>query len=226
MGESILFIIIVILAFIILYFQAKKNKRAHGLRMNKIADILEFNFIPNKDPNYIHEIDFFTIFTAGDDRKISNFMEGTLKDMKVRIFEYGFFVDTETIKVRSSKAVQSQNTVFIFTLPDHEIPFFTLYPEDIYHKIGQLFGYQDIDFEDHPQFSKSYLLRGDNEEAIRKLFIPRVLSYFEKNPSLHVEGQRNHILFYCMDGPIPPEDLTQTLYDFELLIQNFKPNLT
>jgi hypothetical protein len=46
------------------------------------------------------------------------------------------------------------------------MPHFALRPEKAWHKIGSWFGHQDIDFDSHPRFSSTYLLRGGDESAI------------------------------------------------------------
>lgn len=57
-------------------------------------------------------------------------------------------------------------------------------------------GPTDINFESHPTFSSHYLLRGDNEEAIRNLFNKRVLDFFEQQTGLIVECCGNKLLVY------------------------------
>jgi hypothetical protein len=54
------------------------------------------------------------------------------------------------------------------------LPEFELRSENMFHKIGKAFGCQDINFESHPEFSKRYLLRGADEEAVRTFFTPEM----------------------------------------------------
>ncbi|MEC9473853.1 MAG: hypothetical protein VX584_04130, partial [Actinomycetota bacterium] len=64
---------------------------------------------------------------------------------------------------------------------DLQLPTFVIRPENLFHKIGSTFGYQDIDFDAHPTFSKRYLLRGPDEEAIRNTFTDEFLSSYERH---------------------------------------------
>jgi len=58
-----------------------------------------------------------------------------------------------------------------------KLPFFELKPENTFHKIGQVFGYQDIDFEAFPNFSKGYLLRGlMNQKFVNYLLLELFVS--------------------------------------------------
>ncbi len=62
-------------------------------------------------------------------------------------------------------------------------PEFELEPERWYSKIAELFGRQDIDFKDDPDFSSNFQLRGPSESAIREFLSParrRALIAFPK----------------------------------------------
>ena len=58
----------------------------------------------------------------------------------------------------------------------------------MFHKIGQVLGYQDIDFESHPMFSQRYLVRAYDKEGVRRVFSDHVLSYFEQQQGVSTEG--------------------------------------
>src|SRR2546422_3151571 len=49
------------------------------------------------------------------------------------------------------------------------LPTFMLTPEDLRAKLAVLFGGQDVDFDDSPEFSRRYRLRGTDEDAVRAL---------------------------------------------------------
>ncbi len=80
-----------------------------------------------------------------------------------------------------------------------------LIPENIFHKIGQLFGYQDIDFLEHPQFSRQYLLRGDCEDKIRQLFNYRVISLYESRQGVSTEGINTLLVYYYANKSQEPK---------------------
>ena len=73
--------------------------------------------------------------------------------------------------------------------------------------IGGAFGYQDIDFDQYPEFSKSYLLRGKLESEVRLLFSHKVITWFENNKNLYVEGSGNRILYYRRRKRVKPEEI-------------------
>ena len=111
-------------------------------------------------------------------------------------------------------------TVACFRLGEKTLPDFDLRPELTYHKVVSAFGYQDIDFATHPEFSKSYLLRGSDENAIRMLFRPDMLNFFAGQKGWSVEVRGNWLVVYGLDHTVQPQDLPgfleQTMRVFRL----------
>jgi hypothetical protein len=87
-----------------------------------------------------------------------------------------------------------------------ELPAFELSREHIFHKIGQAFGFQDIDFPEHPSFSKRYLLRAQNEAAVRRLFDPGLLDFFDKVPEINVEAGGKYLIVYRAGKRVKPAE--------------------
>ncbi len=55
---------------------------------------------------------------------------------------------------------------------------------------------EDIKFDTRHDFSQSYVLRGNDESAIRHVFSRSVLEYFESHKGLSVEGRDEILIFY------------------------------
>ena len=51
-----------------------------------------------------------------------------------------------------------------------QVPRFALTREGLLHRVGAALGFQDIDFDEDPEFSKRFVLKGDDEHAIREIF--------------------------------------------------------
>lgn len=72
-------------------------------------------------------------------------------------------------------------------------------------------------------FSKKYLLRGDDELAIRELFTGDVLRFYEQHPGLITEGSGNKLLFY-RDKIVVKPDSIQSFLDEALAVRSlFQP---
>jgi hypothetical protein len=91
------------------------------------------------------------------------------------------------------------------------MPGFLLRPEGTWDKISKWFGSADIDFNTRSQFSRSYVLRGEDEQAIRAIFADPLLEYFEQHPGLSIEGTGNTLLVYRLGKCVPPAGVSQFL---------------
>lgn len=90
-------------------------------------------------------------------------------------------------------------TVCVLTSSELSLPRFALGPEvAVLDRIGELFGAQDVDFDDDPQFSAAFVLKGDDETRLRELF------HHERRQRLrqllkgrfHLEGEGQTLLFH------------------------------
>jgi hypothetical protein len=88
---------------------------------------------------------------------------------------------------------------------DFAFPRFTLAPEGWFSKLGDLFTKRDIDFVDSPEFSRTYQLKGADDQAVRQLFTPEVRRFFEATPDQKVNGG-GRFLFWWFDKALPPAD--------------------
>ncbi|MCK4820866.1 hypothetical protein KA005_34185, partial [bacterium] len=147
-----------------------------------------------------------------------NVLERGDSDGRITIFDYKYTVGSG----KSSHTYKQ--TVVYFQSDDLALPDFALRPERIFHKIGSVFGYQDIDFETSPEFSRHYLLRGVNETAIRNLFGMDVLAYFEREKSkkMCVEGNDKHLIYYKSGKLIKPEDIRIELEEAKSNLELFR----
>lgn len=89
----------------------------------------------------------------------------------------------------------------IYTIIEHkfdfEIPDFILKEKTIFHKIGKLFGYKFIEFENNPKFNNKYLLKGENEKQVKFFFTPKILKSFENLKDFkNIEVKSNIFMSY------------------------------
>ena len=132
-------------------------------------------------------------------------MSGKLDGADVMVFGY-----TYTVGGGKSSSTYRQ-TVLCFHSSKLTLPTFELCPEHLLHKIAGVFGYQDIDISSYPDFSKSYLLRWNDETSIRKVFSPMVISHFEKNKGLSVEANGDTLIFYRQSKRVRPAEIKDFL---------------
>lgn len=179
--------VIALVAFIIYVAWRIEKKRTEAL--GALAQQLGFSFeaVP---PGLADEHSAFQLFQQGHSRKGKNFMRGEFGGVAVAIFDYQYTTG------HGKNQTTWKHTVVRVDSDKLQLPSFICKPEHIFHKLGSVFGYQDIDIEERPVFSKKYLLRGKDEDAIRKVFTRPVCDQFEANLGTNVEGLGSRLLFY------------------------------
>jgi hypothetical protein len=208
----IVFVLVAIgIAIAVWAYQAAQEKQRTE-QFKKLADELGFEFHPAGDGDFVESMKGHHLFSQGHSRNLWNLMRGKAGGLEVAVFDYKYV--TGSGKHRHTW----YHTVICMQFEGGELPTFSLRPETVWHKIGSWFGYRDIDFESHPEFSRRYLLRGSDEAAIRTLFTPEVLSFYEEQSGVSTEGAGNRLLFYRHSKRTAPENLRSVLEEgFKML---------
>ncbi len=79
---------------------------------------------------------------------------------------------------------------------DFPIPDFALEPEGLHTKLSEVVGGKDIDFDEYPDFSKRYYLRGHDEQTIRDFFNGNVIQFLESHDEIHIECHKHRLLIF------------------------------
>jgi carbonic anhydrase len=195
-------VIIGILAIVgLIIFVAHKFEKARRRQLQAVADQLGLQFHPNGDTAIQNAIGQLRLFNQGHGRQTRNMLSGRTEDVDVAIFGYRY-------KTGGGKHQHThQQTVISFQSSHLSLPEFELRPEHMFHKIGQAFGYKDIDVDSHPEFSKRYVLRSQNEGAIRDLFTPEILEFFESQKGVSIEAANDRLIYYRAGKRIKPENV-------------------
>lgn len=191
------------LMFWIAWFYDKKRSEA----LQAIATALNFSFIRRGDNSLIESYANFNLFSKGHAKKASNVMNGRSGDMDITIMDYQYTTGS------GKNSSTHLHTLIIIQSNLLQLPPFTLSPENIFHKIGGIFGYKDIDFASHPIFSKQYLLRGEDEDAIRNTFTDELLKFYEKDKVLNTEGNSDKFLFFKTGKRLAAKDVQAFLQE-------------
>ncbi len=181
------------------------KKRTESLEA--VAASLEFSFESEADESLVPSLSGFDLFAEGRSKKASNVMRGQARGIDLVVLDYRYTTGS------GKNSHTWQQSVIRFQSNRLRLPRFTLRPENLFHKIGSMFGYQDIDFESHPAFSKAYLLRADDEAACRASFDENVLGFFDERSGLCAEGDQNTLLFYRKSKRVRPDEMHTFLED-------------
>lgn len=175
-----------------------ERKRTQDLKA--LATSLKFSFSA-ADNGVLGKMGIFPLFAQGRSQKASNIMQGRANDIDVIIMDYQYTTGS------GKNSHTWRQTVIAIRSPLLNLPSFTLRPENVFHKIGAVFGYQDIDFASHSAFSKRYLLQGDDENAVRALFTDALLSHYDQSKGLSTESDGDMFIFYRASKRVPPKGI-------------------
>ncbi|NQV32947.1 MAG: hypothetical protein HQ515_09645 [Phycisphaeraceae bacterium] len=153
----------------------------------------------------------FSITSRGHSRKRTNSFEGRTSGLDLSIFDYRYTVGGG-----------KNQTAYKFTMvmTETSCPVFQLYKEGLFQKIADKFSKKDIDFEGYPIFSDKYVLKGDDEQAVRTQFSPDVLLFFENNDWCG-ESNGNQIVFWKHYRRIKPERMNEFLNEVKSCFKLF-----
>ncbi len=176
-------------------------EKARTEQFQAVSDDLGLQFHPKGDPAFQSSISHHRLFNQGRSRKTRNMIFGQTEDVELAIFGYRYTTGT------GEHQHTHQQTVISFQSSYLALPEFELRAESFFHKIGKVFGYTDVNFESHPQFSKRYLLRGSDEAAIRELFNSELREFFEAQEGVSVEASKDGLIYYRAGKRIKPTDV-------------------
>jgi hypothetical protein len=175
-------VIIGVLVVNVVNSRRKDKERTRQLQVT--AAQLGWSFAASAPLNMIPRLERFTLFNSGQGKRITNFMYGEASGIKAAVFDYAYTTG-------SGRNRQTHYQSVVYLEPSYlSLPYFSLRPEGLLYKIFTAFGYQDIDFGQRPEFSRQYILRGPDEQAIRRTFNDGLLSYYESYPrDVHGRGR-------------------------------------
>ena len=138
----------------------------------------------------------------GHGRAVSNVLEAARTDeLNLTLFDYQYTIGHG----KSSNTVYQTITRMQSDL--FRLPAFLLFPETLLAKMGKMFGRADINFPDSPEFSRKYILRGDDETAIRGLFTPALRQALEGQDRLTIEGAGPLLFIFRKGRRLKPDQL-------------------
>lgn len=187
------------------YLQRLGRKRTQALQA--AAERMGWRFEPRPGLDVVPGPERFELFSQGYGREIRNLWQGERGGRRVSVFDYKF-----TTGAGKSQATWHQTVAHVHS-PALRLPAFVLRPEHIFHKIGGIFGYQDIDLPADPEFSRRYLLRGEDVDAIRGRFGSAILDFYDRNPKSCTEAADADLFFWRTSRRLVPPDDVPALID-------------
>jgi hypothetical protein len=147
--------------------------------------------------NFIQNPHHYSLFMNVEGKNVYGLIQKSLSRGNLFAFEYKFRVGN------GEKAEIFTQTVLAFHSRSLNLPYFSLYPERKIGFIGSAFGYNDVNFSSHPNFSQRYRLSTTNESSVRYVFNPLLLSNLEHLPDINIDGGGQYLFIYELKKSSP-----------------------
>lgn len=199
-----LFIVALVGLIVAANISQKKKEQKRTQELKVFAEEHGWDFEPGTPVHTIPGIDRFALFDLGHDKEIRNLMYGDFDGVNASVFDYIYTLGSKHPTTYFQSVVLLEQT-------DQRFPVFTLRPEGVFDKMFSAFGYQDIDFGQRPDFSRQYILRGEDEPAIRRIFNDQVLSFYERNPGTFTDAGEEQLFIYRARERLQPVEIESYL---------------
>lgn len=143
------------------------------------------------------------LMNMGRRRQSRNVLRREVPPTDLVLFDYQYTIGSG----KHSRTVRQ--TVAAFRSARIQAPVMQLRPENWLSKVGQVFGSQDIDFAESPEFSRRFVLQGPDETEIRRYFTPERLEAIAKYDKLCFEMQPGCAFIWFDYKRTPPAELRQ-----------------
>lgn len=173
----------------------------------------------DRNTSYLRKFQFFE--TRPIERK-SNVLRGEDPASGLR-----WMISDITFDEGALMATEVYNTTAEIIYLPFSIPRFVLEKEGwfdkVFDRVLEMSGQRDIDFQLFTRFSKRFLLKGEDEAAIRDFFTPELIRFLEKREIYHIESNGEALLIFKYLRPARVEEVTKMLAYSKELVRNFKP---
>ena len=180
------------LKFIVTDASIRLTHRQKLLRNLATERDYEYSSEVNWQTSYLKQFHFFEIRPI--ERKY-NCLNGLFEELNVSweiadvMFNEGQTFTAETF-----------NTTLMVLKLNRKLPIFTMEKEKAYERLFDrviaLTGYKDIEFEMYPNFSRKFLVMGNQGDEVRSLFTDEVISFFEEHQISHIESNGEALLIF------------------------------
>jgi hypothetical protein len=197
--------IVVVVVLVSLWQWERRRTEAFGLAARQAG------WSPQEPPLAVPEgVREFHLFRQGHAQRVLSAFTQRSMSFETTLLEYRYTTGG------GKNSSTHRQTVLVAHGDGLSLPALELRPESIFHRIGSAFGFQDIDLESRPEFSRAYLLRGEDEGAIRALFADAgIVHHFEKNRGWSIEAGGPWIVVYRHGKRAKPDELREFVREAE-----------
>lgn len=185
MGTTLIIVLVVAAVVAVVIFGGRwEKKRREALR--SLAGRLRLRYT-QRDDSVTDRYEFLDDLQRGSNPYAFNILAGDFEGHPVKVFDFHY----ETHSTDSKGRRQTHHHYFSFFLLEHEADFpeLRVYAESFFSKLGQLLGFEDIDFES-VEFSKAFTVKSKDKKFAFDVCHTRMMEYLlnHQDLSMEIEG--------------------------------------
>jgi Protein of unknown function (DUF3137) len=206
MGGAILIVLVAGLAIALAVYSAMTaRKRREDLSL--LATRLNLAFDPSPDPLLAERFGFLNQLAQGSNRYAFNALSGQFRGNEVLAFDYHY--ETYSTDSKGNTTTNHHYFSFFILLLPKTFPELRITRENLFTRIAEAFGYQDIKFES-AEFSRAFCVRSKDKKFAYDVCNSQMMEYLLANRDLSIEVERS-ALALAFDRQLSPEQ-----FEFDL----------
>ncbi len=176
-----------------------KAERSRATAVQREGAVIGFGFEAERSLHQIRALGDVPLFSRSRyGGRVTNLLAGRIDNDETRVFDYD-----DTTGAGRWDMWRRKQTVALYPGGARDLPDLALSAKKLLHRV---LGYGDIEFETSPVFSSHYLLTGPYPAAIRSVFNPGTLQFFERQSGWTVEVQDGTVAIYRNGKRIRPSE--------------------
>ena len=171
------------------WLAAKKRRDA----FQAWASSYDWSYDPGRSREVYHQYQFLDKLRQGGNRYAFDIMAGEWQGRPAKGFTFHFETHTTDSKGRQQTHHHYLGVVLIYI--EREFSELSIHHEGFFSKIGQFFGYDDIDFES-VEFSKEFCVRAEEKKLAYDFCNTGMMEYLLQHPRTGLELEGNVLALY------------------------------
>lgn len=150
---------------------------------------------------------FLDPLQQGKNRYAFNILHGQYGGYPVQAFDYHY--ETESRDSKGNR--QTDHHYFSYFILEQELSFpeLRIYPETLFSKLGQMLGFDDIDFES-AEFSRAFTVRSRDKRFAYDICNAKMMEYLLQHRNLSIEIE-NRCVALSFSGRLQPNEVQMNL---------------
>lgn len=195
-------IALAVLYIVVAVIVGKRRESRRQAALARVAAELGMEFTP-EDNALLNQFGGYAFYPHGDWKRATSVMRGAIRRSPVVLFDYHVTLGS------NNNRTPVQLTVAAFDLASKPLPVFEAQgrrKDRVTRLLDKAFAEKVIDFSDDPVFTRSFLVTGDDAQAVRRLFAPHARSFLTQRTDLMFRSNGRWLLVCRLDKRPKPQD--------------------